>query len=1354
MRTHLIAVESRPALAAAAILAAVAASGFDHSDILFHQPYHGDTPMAYQARDASLLNGKGLKLEEWGLAFGEGYQAPVIETAAWRGDEGAVAFWVRPETWDVEHEPAVILAKPYKAVGGGFLLYKYNKAKTLYFYAAQDLGGGQSKSGVVLNYAGLANWKKGEWHHLVLAWKRNRFARLYVDGKLELQREGEFQFPASCSGMMVCNGTGTGGWGCSAKTFMRDLYLFRRPLLDTEVALLARAHPRGKVDVPLAYKQLPKAVPLPRAVAPPVVDGRIGPEEYPARLPGLIDTATHTLYPDEAVLFTGATRDALHVAVRVALPEGHTATVLSTGDDDPAQIAKGDLFVLFLRSDADLGLKTYEGLYITVDPEGHRYDALEQISWAELYCHRHGDRDFDVRSASNVEGGAWTVELSVPWARIGLSPDPTGFALSAGVQLGTQRLSLVDHPNWFDHNEAFVRAELTSLGVRMTLGDPQRGELAPLLALTNRGTDRVSGTLRFSLTVPTFEQTVAGVAFDMVLGKETKLSAGRTVASGTHDIDLPPAGTAEVKLPVRIESPDTYLLLQELRLGEKTVLSRSLPFTFYPPLTVALKPVPSKDLVRAAVSLYGVKSVPGTSLLVSFRSTGGAVAATAESPVSGREHVLEVDVAGLAAGTYRVECALRDGRGQPLHRTEAAFEKRPDPEWLSNPKGQAANDPDWVPAPWTPIERRGQALSVWGRRIEYGRRGLIETLTSQGRHLLAAPVVVKVRKGEEVRTVALTQPAFESVRAGEVRISQQGTAPDASLSCAQRCEFDGLIWFDLSMRFRGQPMVDELWVEVPLSGLTFCYDYSSNNKTWHCGRIEDFDWHQAHHIWLGNDRVGLTWFAESYKGWQITSKKPRITLRREDSAHVLRLLLVNERTQVTDPVTARFGIHATPVKPFFDNWRDIRPQGWAWTPPPTNLVMFGPTAWASSYCKPVPRNWQCLEDLVAFCRKHGQRAYPYTTPFTVSPYDMLKRETPFIEPPATFPVDAWTNRKKDATRTEDYWTFAEDWNLSPSHASPGGKQETSEHVSCSPGSSWTDYFVGSLHEVLSHSDVDGFYFDLASPRMNFNEERGYSYRTLDGRLEGTIEVEMGRLLYKRLYAVFDELRGPERKPYILGHGFPSYTPLGSFWDIPFHGEEIKPKADLDCTRWSLQARLSGNPIPGAPDPEAERLFDALVYRAHCGVQFGMPIMYLPQYGHTRELYKPCNAREMLAWTFPHNNYLWPAYIPHGVVYEFWNKVEVPFGMGNTEFHPYWDNGIRSEPECVRVSYWKRRAADRYLLAVANWSHEPANAVVELPGALKAFRSGADPESGAEAALDGEWRVTVPGCDLRVLVLGE
>ena len=137
---------------------------------------------------------------------------------------------------------------------------------------------------------------------------------------------------------------------------------------------------------------------------------------------------------------------------------------------------------------------------------------------------------------------------------------------------------------------------------------------------------------------------------------------------------------------------------------------------------------------------------------------------------------------------------------------------------------------------------------------------------------------------------------------------------------------------------------------------------------------------------------------------------------------------------------------------------------------------------------------------------------------------MVNRDQPFVEPGKRFPPRARTPKKKDARRTEEYWYFAEDWNLSPVQTSGGGRNETSEIVSVSAASTWADYFAGAVHDLMTKSDVDGFYFDLASPRINYDTARGYAYHTADGRLEGTIEVFAARALYKRLYAMFGRHR--------------------------------------------------------------------------------------------------------------------------------------------------------------------------------------------------------------------------------------
>ena len=146
-------------------------------------------------------------------------------------------------------------------------------------------------------------------------------------------------------------------------------------------------------------------------------------------------------------------------------------------------------------------------------------------------------------------------------------------------------------------------------------------------------------------------------------------------------------------------------------------------------------------------------------------------------------------------------------------------------------------------------------------------------------------------------------------------------------------------------------------------------------------------------------------------------------------------------------------------------------------------------------------------------------------------------------------------------------------------------------------------------------------------------------------------------------------------------------------------------------------------------------------------------MILPQYGYAKAL-EGLNelSREMLSFTFLHNNLLWPAYIPASPVYDFWERVEIPFGMGDSDFHPYWCNGIISEPECVKVSYWKKRTDEAYLVAVANWSSQSVTASIVLPFHLSSCEHCYDAET--EEAMDtGEsWGVTVGAHNLRVFRL--
>ena len=127
-----------------------------------------------------------------------------------------------------------------------------------------------------------------------------------------------------------------------------------------------------------------------------------------------------------------------------------------------------------------------------------------------------------------------------------------------------------------------------------------------------------------------------------------------------------------------------------------------------------------------------------------------------------------------------------------------------------------------------------------------------------------------------------------------------------------------------------------------------------------------------------------------------------------------------------------------------------------------------------------------------------------------------------------------------------------------------------------------------------------------------------------------------------------------------------------------------------------------------------------------------------------------HSREMLTWSFLHNCMLWPAYIPSSPVYDFWTLVEIPYGMGDAVFHPYWRNAIGTEPAGIVASYWEKPGQNDYLLAVATWTSQEIEAQLTLPGEFQEFLEGVDMESGELVPAGQTLEAMIPAYDLRAL----
>ena len=198
----------------------------------------------------------------------------------------------------------------------------------------------------------------------------------------------------------------------------------------------------------------------PKLAAPPTLDGRIDEREWAgaARLTGFrIPTGlSEAVHP--TVVHAGYDVDALYLAFRCSEPNMAGLVAKRTKRDDP-DLWQDDCVEVFL--DANLDRETY--YHIVVNPCATIMDGIG----------KGGDwTGAGIQAAAGREQGAWTVELAIPWADVGLK------AFEPGTRIGLQ----------LARSRAQAPAEISQWSV--TLGSHHRPERFGLFV----GSARLSST--------------------------------------------------------------------------------------------------------------------------------------------------------------------------------------------------------------------------------------------------------------------------------------------------------------------------------------------------------------------------------------------------------------------------------------------------------------------------------------------------------------------------------------------------------------------------------------------------------------------------------------------------------------------------------------------------------------------------------------------------------------------------------------------------------------------------------------------------------------------------------------------
>ena len=651
--------------------------------------------------------------------------------------------------------------------------------------------------------------------------------------------------------------------------------------------------------------------------------------------------------------------------------------------------------------------------------------------------------------------------------------------------------------------------------------------------------------------------------------------------------------------------------------------------------------------------------------------------------------------------------------------------------WESNRLGIT----DRVPPPWTPMTVVGRAVSCWGRTYDYSGSLFPAGIQSQGVELLAGPLELVASVGG--KTVALQPAAQQSLTpaAHQVVVDATGTAAGVTVRTRSQIEYDGCVKVELTLAAVGQPVVlDSLELRLLLPKARARYyhwfEASRDPRLTNAGALPagGLKSHFKPLLWLGDDDRGLCWFSESPKGWAIADRESTLQVEVQNDLCVMRIRLADRPLVIAGQWKTIFGLMATPVRPMPPGWRDWliplnQSNPWAsWAPGFNNL---------SGTDDPgtlMPKDAAAMQDWVRHTRQEGT-----ATPFL--PQREAVRVIPYSQ------IVFWSGKYRDGMPAPEITVFGPEW--SNAIRPPGPRREPDaqiplkEYYWVCPQSSFSQYYMYKLNQLIDATGIDGIYID-GPWNTCANPLHGCGYLDDRGQWQAEYKIWPFRELLKRIYCLlYEKVKDP------VMHQHTSCwlcIPSLSFSHMMLDGEQYHD----------------------AGQKVEEHFMDVVPldkWRAeHTGRQWGPAPFLLPDIpGQWCRSEAP--TRELLMLTNLHDTGIFPAGNNARVVMRNY-QVRRMFGIADCDFRGYWDNAdwVTCTPAEACVSVYRKPDGSRCLLVIGNPA-KTDQAVMVRPqlGGLKlqgaAITAGVDLESGARLELaNGALTVPVKARDYRLLAL--
>ena len=628
---------------------------------------------------------------------------------------------------------------------------------------------------------------------------------------------------------------------------------------------------------------------------------------------------------------------------------------------------------------------------------------------------------------------------------------------------------------------------------------------------------------------------------------------------------------------------------------------------------------------------------------------------------------------------------------------------------------------DAVLPPWTKmvVQQSGNQTFVkcLGRNYIFSQNSFFPSqITSQNVSLLYSPIVLRMSnvKWGNVGLNVVNQSATNvdiSTTASAVNIT------GLTITCLFHIEYDGLIQVEIKLNNPNKQNINVDNIDIPIASAVSSYEHRSVSAKDIASKRSPFWWRSGGlssqngvidssdfipYVWIGNNDVGLFWFCETPVNWPNWTGLNAVQIVRSNNAATLRLNLMANNGAVSSAWSFKFGLQATPVKPYISNWRNIR---FAPLPNPTLAILWprNDSSATKYFGFPEPKYPNAFKNLVNRYHSNNTKLIPYSC--------LTLQSTA---------LPTWSK----------YW----DLGIRNVHAEDV-KTFNAPFVRVNPLSqSYSNFIIEKNKSFLDNYNVDGFYLD-GTGLININVRHSIKNDKDSTKYDLPYYPILSlRKTNMRLYSVVKN-KNPDN--IIVAHSSTSIVPpILAYADVYVDGEQFR------------------DPRRHVADSYSDILPLDEFRTEFLGKQFGVVPVFLPEFSGANST-APGPTDNLISLLLLHDVLCWPV---SGNLGE-WKKAYAildKYKYSNAEFIPYYSKiPPNSSPlKDILVSMYKLDSG-KLLIIAANLSKNKASGNIAINKAYNAkgnFTIKALPDGKVVATNTNDFSVSLNPSEYNLFIL--